>query len=152
MADPSHSHTAIDRHKLDAFVARCLEPIESQITGEDVRVERSARKKQWHRAMVTTEYFRELHRAATVAYSYKVWTGSTTAEIDPDKRFVFLQRYREAVAEQLLAPAVTQADIKWKQSARKISYIPVDQLDVDAALAEDAAYMARRKLKGGNRG
>ena len=149
MADPARFRTSINRDKLDAFVARCLEPVEMQISREDARVERSARKNAWHRAFVTTGYFSALYRAAFATYSYNRWIDSAATEIDSDQRFEFLKKYREAVAQQLLAPAVSQADIKWKQSARKQPYLPVDQKEVDAAIADDTAYMARRKLKGG---
>lgn len=139
---------AIDRSRLDAFMALCLKPVELRTTDVNeakrlARDERTARFKVWHKAYVATTYFKALKNAADAEHSYQIHVDASVDRTQTANRWEYLRWYRETIAAQLLTPATTRADIKWKQSARKDKYVPVDQTAVDAVIADDEAYLAR---------
>jgi|ThiBio_1000_plan_1041568.scaffolds.fasta_scaffold00283_18 hypothetical protein len=141
----------IDRKKLDTFLSRCLEPLALGLaTSEERRIarkmksgERSRRLDVWHKAMLEADYFAALYKASEAERIYRLFVDKGVPQrIHPGN---YLDRYRAALAAQLLAPAVRQSDIRWKQSARKDKHLPINQEAIDQAIADDEAYLLRRK-------
>jgi hypothetical protein len=62
-----------------------------------------------------------------------------------------LKQYREALAEQLLAPAPTLADLNWKRTVRPV-HLPLDHATLNRVLDADEAWLAANKPPGRKRG
>ena len=65
-------------------------------------------------------------------------------EVSHDGRWAFVNKYREALGEQLLTPAPNVASVNWKRqqlSKPCIPYIGVEKELVEKAIADDIAFL-----------
>jgi hypothetical protein len=71
--------------------------------------------------------------------------GNFHPPIVPGDRDVLLEKYRAALVKQLLAPAPTVADVKWKQLALARGdhkFTDVKTKKIERAIADDRAFLA----------
>lgn len=54
-----------------------------------------------------------------------------------------LERYREALGDQLLTPAPTLSVVEWKRKAKRRNHIKITDTRLDKAIADDLAWLAK---------
>jgi hypothetical protein len=109
---------------------------------------REGRKGPWDVADVTRHYWRgrlDWESALSLAQSRGIAEGNLHPEGPEGERWMILDRWRHAIAAQLLTPAPTVAAVTWKRSQlrdRQWRYTNVTDEMVMRAIREDVAWLA----------
>jgi hypothetical protein len=115
----------------------------------DVREQQAARGEAWRKADVRTDFFKALldwHHAVYIGQMYGVAEANLFASIDLaeiGERSVILERYREALGDQLLTPAPTRSAVDWKRKAGRRNHLKISDTQIDRAIADDLAWLEK---------
>lgn len=117
---------------------------------------RHARWWTWQTAAVRSNYAEALLKACRAERVYLRWVlGDEAENHKPSGRDegAMLDIWRQAKALQILTPAPSKADVVWKRRAAKDEHLPIAKEAIDAAIAEDEAWLAAHALprKGGRK-
>ncbi len=116
-------------------------------TGKNQRL-RKQRRGAWWKAERAVHYWRarlDLQSAISCAQHAGLTEGNFHPPTAPADRDVLLENYRAALVKQLLTPAPTVADVKWKQLAlargdHKFTDARTEK--IERAIADDLAFLA----------
>lgn len=114
---------------------------------------REQRKGPWHKARVTTQYWRERidwcdALSATQYAAIKEAAGDKGD--NHNDRNLLVQKWRDAVAAQLLTPAPDMGAITWKRgqlSDRQWRWTSATDKQVERAIADDVAWLEQHPTK-----
>jgi hypothetical protein len=119
-----------------------------------------SRADAWRRAGRVVDYWRarmDWHSALEIAQRYGIADSDTFPSIEITSGFAFVEKWREAIAEQLLTPAPDLGAVAWKRGKLKrgdFVYLPIKAPSVEQVIAEDEAFLAahptRRAKKAGH--
>jgi hypothetical protein len=136
--------------KLSAFVGQCLQPVPGGVPADRHynRLARDVRAPAWRRADAKTAYYEALldvHRALI---------RRCAPEIPVEDQFEFgnfniwLQRWQEALFEQMITPAPAKVHVAWKQrQIEKFKHRPDQLRQVEKAIADDEAFLAAHPVQ-----
>jgi len=132
-------------------------PAGLSITGANAQL-RKARKQAWRRADAARQYWKDrlaLEHAINQVQHLGVEEGRLHPPFDPKDRWIVLDRYREAIAKQLLTPAPDTMSVKWKQAAlaqegRRL-HDSVTAAQIERVIAKDTAFLAAHPIRQSNR-
>jgi len=134
--------------RFDAFMIKVLEPLpcaELVDTQYNLLVRR-AREGAWKKAETATEYFEALNRLA-FAQEFAAQYGADVQDIVPQiDQSTIITQLRAALVRQLLTPAPYQLAVAWKRK-QKLTYLPVKEAQVTAAIEADEAFFAAHPHK-----
>jgi hypothetical protein len=125
-------------------------------TAKNARI-RIARRDVWWRADRTTEYWRarmDWQHALEIAEMWGIADSDSFPSPRSDiSRLALVDKWREAVAKQLLTPASDLAAITWKRAKLAgggFSHLPVRRERVERAIADDVAFLAAHPARRSN--
>ena len=127
-------------------------------TAKNSRLRLARRDVWWHAGQVADYWQARMvwHHALSSAQSHGI-ADSRQIALENKSRFAFVDKWREAIAKQLLTPAPDLAAITWKRAKLTSSdfpYVPVKKERVEQAIDDDVAFLAthptRRAKQGGS--
>jgi hypothetical protein len=119
-------------------------------TAKNFRIRNDRRDTWWHADRVA-DYWRA--RALIFAQKNGVGDSASFPAADSPDRFPLLDKWREAVAKQLLTPAPSIAAITWKRAkleSGEFPHLPVKKERVERAIADDVAFLAAHPTRRSN--
>jgi hypothetical protein len=115
-------------------------------TAKNFRI-RIARRDAWRRARLVSEYWRarlDWLAALSISQQYGIADSASFPSAENENRFGPVDRWREAVAKQLLTPAPDLGAVTWKRAKLKssdFSHLPIKAARVERAIADDVAFL-----------
>ena len=117
---------------------------------------RTERRDVWRMAEAATRYWRlRIDFQSAVQYAQRMGTPeglSHPADPEDRDRMSMVQKFRAALAKQLLTPAWDTASVKWKQMALargQHQYTGVKTERIERAIADDLAFLAAHPVRRG---
>ncbi|UVK43794.1 hypothetical protein BPNPMPFG_005634 [Mesorhizobium sp. AR07] len=134
----------LQQKKLSAFIEACLDPLPAAILVDTAynSTMRHARWNEWRKARRLTEAYRAVRDLAEVFWHGPLVGLEAIHSAIGDRHQLWVERYRAAVAVQILTPAPDQVSVKWKKQAAKDRYLPISSEQIAQAIAEDEAWLA----------
>ena len=83
--------------------------------------------------------------ALALAQERRIGDSASFTATDYSERYALVEKWREAVAKQLLTPAPDLAAITWKRAKLKNSdfpHLPIKKERVEQAITDDVAFLA----------
>jgi hypothetical protein len=140
-------------HNLAAFINMALEPqpAEVLIDTQFNLIVRAARSKAWRKAYWATQCVKSWHDFLQAARTYYHVTNEQGPL--PGGHFVSedvlkqgdvdsIKLLRMTIANQILTPSPTMADVTWKRATAKDDYLPISKEEIEAAIAADETFLA----------
>jgi hypothetical protein len=127
-------------------------PPPTTATAENGRL-RGERREVWRMAEAATRYWRlrlEFEEAVSWAQRIEIPEGSFHRAVDPDFRRPMVEKYRAALARQLLTPAWDVASVKWKQTALaagRHEHTSAKPERIERAIADDLVFLAAHPVR-----
>jgi hypothetical protein len=115
-------------------------------TAKNSRI-RIVRRDAWWHADRVADYWRtrlDWHGALETAQRYGIADSASFPLAENENRFGLVDKWREAVAKQLLTPAPDLGAITWKRAklkSRDLPYLPIKKERVERAIADDVAFL-----------
>jgi hypothetical protein len=140
----------VNKKALAAFVQQCLDPLPDAvlIDTQHNQLMRRVRVDRWRKASFVTDLAkaeREYHSAKGLHAQWVLGDGSALAEYNRvDRRC--LEMWRQAIADQIRAPAPDRQAIQWKRSAAKDSFLPIDAAEIAKIIEADEAFLAAHPI------
>jgi hypothetical protein len=134
--------------QLDNFVLRVMEPLTASelVDTQYNLIVRQTRGRAWKSADLTRQYYEALHTLASVAECPAISGRRLPLLSALPERLTAVDRYRQAVAEQILTPASQKLDLDWKKR-QDISFLPITEKAYASALKADEDFLAAHPVK-----
>jgi len=116
-------------------------------TAKNSRI-RIARRDDWWHAGRVADYWRarlDWCSALGFAQRHEIADSGSFPSAEEESRYGLVEKWREAVARQLLTPAPTVADVAWKRAkikSREFKQLPITLERAEQAVADDVAFLA----------
>jgi hypothetical protein len=95
------------------------------------------------------------HAALSISQQYGIADSASFPSAENESQLGLVDKWREAVAKQLLTPAPDLGAVTWKRAKLKssdFSWLPIDAARAEQAMADDVAFLAahptRRRTDG----
>jgi hypothetical protein len=126
-------------------------------TAKNSRIRR-ARGDAWEAARRISEYWLARMKwqiALEIAQQYGIADSNSFPSAENDRHFCLADKWREAVAKQMLTPAPDLGAVTWKRAKLKsddFPYLPIKKEQVERAIADDVAFLEAHptRLRGSN--
>jgi hypothetical protein len=141
--------------KVNAEAARPAPAAPLSATVENGRL-RQERRDVWRAAEAARRYCRarlDLHNAIKYAQRTETPEGRSHAPVNEDERWSLVEKWRAALARQLLTPAWDVASVKWKQrvlAGGDIRHTATNPFEVERAIGADLAWLAAHPTRRSN--
>jgi hypothetical protein len=124
-------------------------------TAKNARI-RTERRDAWWLAERVADYWRarlDWCSALGTAQQYGIADSASFPSAKNENRYGLVDKWREAVAKQLLTPAPTLADGAWKCAkikSREFKQLPITLARAEQAIADDSAFLAAHPTRRSN--
>jgi hypothetical protein len=124
-------------------------------TAKNARI-RITRRDAWWQAGRVADYWRvrlDWHGALEIAQKYGIADSVSFPSAENENRYGLVDKWREAVAKQLLTPAPDLGAITWKRAKLKsgdFPHLPIKKERVERSIAEDVAFLAAHPTRRSN--
>jgi hypothetical protein len=124
-------------------------------TAKNARI-RTERRDAWWLAERVADYWRarlDWHGALETAQRNGIADSASFPSAENENRYGLVDKWREAVAKQLLTPAPTLATVIWKRAkikSREFKQLPITLARAEQAIANDHAFLAAHPTRRSN--
>ncbi|RUX26819.1 hypothetical protein EOA13_22130 [Mesorhizobium sp. M7A.F.Ca.US.011.01.1.1] len=140
----------INRKALSAFMQQCLDPLPDAalVDTHHNHLMRRARAGNWRKAGAVTGLAKaeQDYLFAKSLHAQSVLEDAAAAAEFEHRRQHCVERRRQAIAEQIRAPAPDRAAVQWKQAAAKDQCLPIKAAEIAALIAADEAFLAAHPI------
>jgi hypothetical protein len=140
----------INRIALSAFVQRCLDPLPDAvlIDTHHNHLMRKARGANWQKARFVTGLAKaeEDYLFAKSVHAQSVLEDAGAAAEFEQRRGHCVERWRQAIADQLRVPAPDRLAVQWKRVAAKDRCLPIKAEEIAALIEADEAFLAAHPI------
>jgi hypothetical protein len=139
-----------DRMALSAFVQQCLDPLPDAVLVDTHHnlLMRRARAENWRKARLVTDLAKaeqDFHFAKSVHAQWVLEDAGAADEFN-HRRLRCIERWQQAIAEQIRVPAPDRIAVQWKRAASKNKCLPIEAAEIAALIAADEAFLAAHPI------